>query len=247
LSSVATKTAGRSAPNRPKLDRALVVEAALAVADADGLDAVTIRRLAQDLSVTPMALYWHFKDKEALLDAVADRLWDDTLIELDRLLGDLDSSGADDGWVQLRLTLEALVTAMRRHPTVASSLPHRVVECEAGLAITERTLAYLDTRDFDPARAAEVARFVLNSAVMLVDNLPGAAIPELAEREEGQRRKRIALSSLPAERFPHIVAAAEYLTDCGAPDSYFGRGIDLVVAGVRAQAPSSGRDGAPAS
>ena len=215
----------------------------MAVVDAEGLEAVTIRRLAQDLSVTPMALYWHFKDKEALLAAVADRLWDDTLIEIDGRMDARASSGADeDGWSQLRLTLEALVTAMRRHPAVAASLPSRVVECEAGLSITERTLAFLAGRGFDPARAAEVARFVLCSAVMLVDSEPGAAIPAAAQREDGQRRKRIALSSLPADRFPHIIAAAGYLTDCGAPDSYFGRGIDLVVAGVRDQAPPAPTD-----
>src|ERR1700729_255933 len=80
------RTAGSAAdnPSRPKLDREVVVDAALQVADTEGLEAVTIRRLAQELSVTPMALYWHFKDKEALLGAVADRMWDDTVTELER-------------------------------------------------------------------------------------------------------------------------------------------------------------------
>jgi TetR/AcrR family tetracycline transcriptional repressor len=222
---------------RVKLDRHVVVETALAVADEEGLEAVTIRRLAQALSVTPMALYWHFKDKEALLAGVADRVWDDTVAELDRSLAAAGPGGGDDDWAELRLTLVALITAMRRHPAIATLLASRVVECESGLAVTERTLAYLADRGFDPSRAAEVARFVLCSAVMMVDTQPGAEIGDPGERDEVQRRKQLALASLPAGRFPHIVAAAPYLTDCQSPDSYFGRGVDLVVAGVMSQAP----------
>ena len=44
-----------------------MVGRAIALADAEGLDALTIRRLAQELGVTPMALYWHFRNKEELL------------------------------------------------------------------------------------------------------------------------------------------------------------------------------------
>src|SRR5690349_18471231 len=49
---------------KERLSRETVTERALALADAEGIDAVTIRRLATDLGVTPMALYWHFQDKE---------------------------------------------------------------------------------------------------------------------------------------------------------------------------------------
>jgi TetR/AcrR family tetracycline transcriptional repressor len=242
LSSVAPRTA---APHRARLDRNLVVDAALAVADDEGLEAVTIRRLAQELSVTPMALYWHFKDKDALLAAVADRVWDDTVVELDRSIAVAGPGRDEDGWLRLRLTLEALITAMRRHPAVAASVPSRVVECEAGLSVTERTLAFLADRGFDASRSAEVARFVLCSAVMLVDSQPGAEVPDSGDRQEVQRRKQIALASLPAGRYPHIVAAAPYLTDCTAPDSYFDRGIDLVVAGVISEAPADPERPAP--
>lgn len=233
-----------TAPPRPKLDRTVVVDAAFEVADGEGLDAVTIRRLAQDLSVTPMALYWHFKDKDALLAAVADRVWTETAEVLDGLMATREASGDDhDGSAQLRLTLEALITVMRRHPAVAVLAPSRVVECEPGLAVTERTLAFLVGQGFGPDRAAELARFVLCSAVMLVSTQPGAEIAEAGERDEVQRRKRIALASLPPDRYPNVVASAEYLTACDDADSYFAMSVELVVAGVRHQAPAP----APAS
>ncbi len=67
--------------DRTDLSRAAIVDRALSIADAEGLDAVTIRRLGQELGVTPMALYWHVKNKEELLDAMGDRLFDDVVID----------------------------------------------------------------------------------------------------------------------------------------------------------------------
>jgi AcrR family transcriptional regulator len=52
-----------------------VVEAAIALADAEGLAAVTMRRVAQDLAVVPMTLYTYVPDKAALLDLMLDRLY----------------------------------------------------------------------------------------------------------------------------------------------------------------------------
>ena len=62
--------------SRPSLSRDVVADRALEIADAEGLDAVTIRRLATELGVTPMALYWHFRTKEDLLAGLADRVLD---------------------------------------------------------------------------------------------------------------------------------------------------------------------------
>ena len=60
---------------RARLSKRAVVDRALKLADADGLEALTIRKLAQDLGVTPMALYWHFRSKEDLLEGVAEQIW----------------------------------------------------------------------------------------------------------------------------------------------------------------------------
>jgi TetR/AcrR family tetracycline transcriptional repressor len=56
-----------------RLRRERVVGEAIALLDADGLDALTMRKLATRLGVQPGALYWHFAGKQALLDAMADR------------------------------------------------------------------------------------------------------------------------------------------------------------------------------
>jgi AcrR family transcriptional regulator len=220
-----------------KLDRDVVVDAALAIADDEGLEAVSLRRLADRLAVTPMALYWHFDDKEALLGALADRLWADTADSLRRSLEDLANS--EDEWAQLRVTLITLVEVMRRHPAVADLMPSRALETEAGLEVTEVTLGYLAGRGFSPEQAADIGRFVLCSAVMMVTTQPGIKIPEPDERAETQRRKQVALASLDSGRYPHVVASAHALTDFEQPD-YFTVACDVIVAGVSRLAAARG-------
>ncbi|MFJ8430209.1 TetR/AcrR family transcriptional regulator C-terminal domain-containing protein [Kitasatospora sp. NPDC094019] len=58
----------------PKLDRAQVVDAALRLLDETGLDGLTLRRIATELDVKAPALYWHFANKQALLDEMATEM-----------------------------------------------------------------------------------------------------------------------------------------------------------------------------
>lgn len=60
--------------SRPPLSRDRVVEAALRIVDADGLDALSMRRLGGELGVDPMMVYRHVSDKDALLDLVLERV-----------------------------------------------------------------------------------------------------------------------------------------------------------------------------
>ena len=68
---------------RPRLSKDAVTGRALELADADGLDALTIRKLAQHLGVTPMALYWHFRSKEDLLEGMGERVWSEVDMNVD--------------------------------------------------------------------------------------------------------------------------------------------------------------------
>src|SRR5688572_18170115 len=69
-------TPARPGPARTPLTRDRIVRLALAVADAEGLEAASFRRLAADLRVTPMALYRHVRDRADLLDAVTDVIFE---------------------------------------------------------------------------------------------------------------------------------------------------------------------------
>ena len=94
-----------------------MVERALKMADADGLDALTIRKLAQDLGVTPMALYWHFRSKDDLLEGMAEQVWSEIEVRVDPSV---------PWWVQLQAGLESLLKVLRAH----RSAPQLVQEHE---------------------------------------------------------------------------------------------------------------------
>jgi|SRR5450755_185816 TetR/AcrR family tetracycline transcriptional repressor len=221
LSSVPTERSARA-----RLDEAGVVDAALHLADSEGLDALTIRRLAQALSVTPTALYWHFTDKQAVLNAIGDRLWEQVLARL---------SPADDGdaWGDIRAVLEAMVAVFRHHPVLAPLAPARFIDSPAGLAITERTLEQLARVGYDERRAVDAARLLLCTALMLVTSLPGISIPDADVREAVARRKRAAVLTLPPGRYPRVELAAGYLFNWDDPDAYYQLGVDLILGGLQ--------------
>ncbi len=65
---------GMARPRKPLLSRERIVDSALALVDAEGLQAVSTRRLAAELGVSGPSLYNHFRTKDEILDAVADRI-----------------------------------------------------------------------------------------------------------------------------------------------------------------------------
>ena len=133
---------------RPRLSKRTVTESALKLADADGLDALTIRKLAQHLGVTPMALYWHFRSKEDLLEGVAEQVWDEIDVNVDP---------DTPWWAQLQGLLESLVKVLRAHSAAAQLLLEHEKRNEAALRATEVTLGVLRTAGFDPQHASAIA------------------------------------------------------------------------------------------
>jgi TetR/AcrR family tetracycline transcriptional repressor len=214
---------------RARLSRETVVDGALALIDAEGLEGLTIRRLAQRLGVTPMAPYWHFKNKDQLLDAVADRLWSLVDDELDP---------AEPWPARLRTIMERLVGVLRDHPSAASLVmtaqPDNVEAC---FGTMEAALGVLADAGFTPAQGAALCRHGLRTATMLAMGDPGLKPSQTPEEvEEFIRHKRIAIETLPEDRYPHVVEAARPLTTVEDSDSYFDFGIDLFVSGVEALA-----------
>jgi AcrR family transcriptional regulator len=217
-------TAIRRSGPAPDLSRDALVDHALDLADQEGLDAVAIRRIANDFGVTPMALYWHVKNKDELLDAMGDRIFEA-----------LDVPPADGDWLeQVRAAVVSLVDALRRHPGSVDLAMPRVLSSPPAQALAERTLGALRGAGFSIREASDLARQALLTAMILVTGRPGAEVdtPE-AEREAKVLAKRAAVANLPADQFPNLIACADALTECDDEDQYYGSGIDLYVAGVK--------------
>jgi TetR/AcrR family transcriptional regulator, tetracycline repressor protein len=212
---------------RTRLSKQAVVDRGLALADADGLDKLTVRRLAQDLGVTPMALYWHFRSKEDLLTGLADQLW-----------GELDTNvDPSKPWsAQLRGLMESLIAVLRAHPSASQLLMAMEKQSEPALRATEVTLEVLRAGGFDPEHAAAIARSALWTGLMLRESEPGIK-PGMtdAELEEHLRQSQVRMAMLPADRYPRVVECAADLTRCD-PEFHYKFGIDLFIAGVEAVA-----------
>ena len=218
---------------RPRLSKRTVTESALKLADADGLDALTIRKLAEHLGVTPMALYWHFRSKEDLLEGVAEQVW-----------GEIDVNVDPDApwWAQLQGLLESLVEVLRGHSAAAQLLLEHEKRNEAALHATETTLDVLRRAGFDPLLASEIARSTLWTGITLVMSEPGYK-PELSpeEREEMQRRNQVELAMLPASKYPRLIECAAPMTICD-PELHYQFGIGLFIDGVKAAAARASRN-----
>jgi TetR/AcrR family transcriptional regulator, tetracycline repressor protein len=215
---------------RPRLTRATVIDRALALADKSGLDALTIRKLATELGVTPMALYWHFRGKDELLAGLAERLWSEIDLTVDR---------AAPWTEQLRALLESLLTVLRTHPAAPELLLHsEKMNSEPALAATELTLDILRTAGFSPEDASFAARSTLWTGITLVMSEPGIESLDDAERAELQRKKQVTLATQSPARYPRVVECALPMTACDNPEDHYKFGVDLFIGGMAAIAAS---------
>jgi AcrR family transcriptional regulator len=218
----------RNATNRVTLTPQTVVEAALALAEAEGLGAVTIRRLAKELGVTPMALYWHFRSKDELLEGMASRIFEGIGLSVD----------ASAAWQeQLRALLGSMLGVLCAHPSTAILLSTRTASSEGSLRATEVVLDVLRRGGFSPTEATQIARHALGTVTNLVSGEPRVvAWEESGKLIDVRRRARLFLESLPPERYPRFVEAATPLSEGVASDTYFAFGLDLFLAGIEAMA-----------
>ena len=216
-----------------RLSRATVAEHALKLADAEGLEAVTIRRLAQELGVTPMALYWHFKNKDELLLGIVDHL----------LAGVKATRDPGDPWQrQVRAMVEALVGVMREHlslPTLFQS-----VDKEQAPSFTRAmndALELLTRGGLSLDQAHWTASFLLQGSIGLVAAQPGCPTTMTPEQAaEWRRQKRLTLEKLPPAEYGMLVAFARTLEQEPDVDSYYQFGVDLLMAAVETAAARAG-------
>lgn len=134
----------RPSPRRTPLTVARVIDAAVSLADAEGIDALTVRRLADVLGVHPTSLYNHVASKEALLGGVIDRLFEEASLP-DRV----------DGWEQWVTSLaEGLRRVAQAHPGAVLALTRVPSTGPRALAQTELALDAFRRAGFDVAEAA---------------------------------------------------------------------------------------------
>jgi TetR/AcrR family transcriptional regulator, tetracycline repressor protein len=207
---------------RRQLTRERVVAEALTVIAHHGVQALTMRRLADRLGVVPGALYRHVRNKQQLQDLVLDNVLAEVDLHLDSALDWTD---------QLKILAGRLRQVLEDHPGVAGILKTRDPLGPHSLALAEALLGPLQAAGFGDHQAG-LALFVL------VDYTIGFAVGSPASVNEQRVRDPATraqlhqfLRSLPADRFPTLVALGEHVW-VDNRDQRFTTGLDVLVSGL---------------
>jgi AcrR family transcriptional regulator len=150
---------------RPPLSRERVLRGAVAVADAGGIGALTMRSLARELGVKPMSLYYYVAGKAEILDGIVDLVFSEI---------DLPSPGGD--WQsQMRRRADSARRTLRRHPWAIGLMESRANPGPATLRHHESTLATLRRAGFSVGMTAHA--YALLDSYIYGFALQEAALP----------------------------------------------------------------------
>lgn len=117
-----SSTGERAAERRAPLTRDRVLHSAVELADTAGIEALTVRRIAERLGVEAMSLYYHVPNKEAILDGIVDLVF----TEVERAAGGFEVPETDAAWKSsLRARILAARTVMLLHPWAPGVLDSR--------------------------------------------------------------------------------------------------------------------------
>lgn len=207
----------------PGLTRRVVVQHALTVGDQEGLEAVTFRRLGEELGVTAMAVHRYVGDRRGLHTAMMAALMED----FDVLAG----VAADLPWTErLRAALLAIHAYNRQHPVLAELLITDAPRPPAALRPTERLLGLLRKAGLGRECASELAGILIQQQVALL-LVEARALRDAPPPASAARRRELQLLELPEDAFPNILAAAQQLArDDGTTSSTLA--TDIIVRGV---------------
>lgn len=220
-------TSDSTVPGKAHLSRELVLSTALDLVDAEGLDALTMRRLGQELGRDPMSLYRYAANRAALLDGVTEMVLNELAIFPD-----------DPDWqAQLRRIGHDLRLLALRHPNVVPLLVTRPLSTPLGLRPLgtlrplEQILALLIEAGFTPANALHVYRAYYG---FLYGHLLNELQEYIVDPEENEAILRLGLHRLPAKDFPHLRALGPVLAEYdGAAE--LDQGLSILLSGLATQ------------
>jgi AcrR family transcriptional regulator len=220
------------------LDREQIVRAAVRIADAEGIDAVTMRRVAQQLNTGAMSLYRHVPDKDALVSMMIETVLGDAMGEQPRPAGNWRESlraMAQSTWrisQQHRWYPEASIT----HPPMTPN----------GVAGLEWALSVFDGYDLDIMTRMQFVGSVHHLALH-------AALDRAIEEEARQRRGVSAEEAFQAAapilekltssgRYPHVAAFFAAVSQLeGDEEDWVLAGVDLILDGIEGRLARLGK------
>ncbi|MFE2064502.1 TetR/AcrR family transcriptional regulator C-terminal domain-containing protein [Streptomyces sp. NPDC059467] len=208
-----------STERRAPLDRRRVADTALRLLNEAGLEGLTLRAIARELDVKAPALYWHFKDKQALLDEMATEMYR-------RMVAGAELDPADTWQDRLRKVNRGLRTALLGYRDGAKVFSGSRFTSMDHAAEQEANLRVLTEAGLTLAQAAAAGRTTHAYTIGFVTEEQGV-VPLPGERREGydvEERARLLAG------FPLAAAVGrEIFTDY---DRHFEEGLEIVIAGI---------------
>ena len=220
------RTVSKPEASAPRLTRAAVLDEAMSVLDEDGLEALTMRHLAERLGVVPMAIYRHVSNKDDLIDALLD-------------LG-VSHVPWPDPALDWRNGLRALAVAIRQtmlsHPGIVSSLVTRPSLGAHALVIGEYGLAVMREAGFSVEDAQRGPNTVLTYTI-------GFVALEVPRRQAGFAADATSVVDLDAavellddDQFPHTKEVRPLAADF-ISDAQFSYGLERILDGIAGTRP----------
>lgn len=210
-------------PARTPLTREAITEAALAIVDAEGMDALNMRRLAQDLDTGAASLYAHVSGKEELFQLLIDRVADEI---------EFPEPDPDRWQEQVKECAREMHRVLAGHRDLARASLANIPTGPSAVRVIEGLLAILRAGDL-PDQAVAYAADLLPQFVT-VSAYEGSLFAQRMENEPGYFEELEAyFAALPADRFPHTVSLlGELMAHDETEDARFEFGLDVIVKGL---------------
>ncbi|MEX1271299.1 MAG: TetR/AcrR family transcriptional regulator [Acidimicrobiia bacterium] len=202
------------------MSRERVLNSAVALAEREGVEALTMRRLARDLGAGTMTLYHYVADKDDLLDGM-----------IDVVFSEIDLPGADADWrTAMRERAASVREALARHPWATGLMELRMTYGPTSLRHAEAVLDCLRAAGFSTGDATH-AYWLLDSYIygfaIQEAGLPFGTPEQLAAMAE------IVLPRVPAAEYPRLNEAAAASRESGyGYTEEFEFGLDLILDGL---------------
>ena len=220
------KTSAKSRTERGNLSRDLILRTALGIVDSEGLSGLTIRKLATELGVTPMAIYRHYKNKAAIEHELVDLV-----------VGDFDVTNHNEAdltkWVTTTYSL--MRKALCDHPGIITLLDGATYTGSNAMATMERVLAELRKGGLSALQAAQLFHtlmaYTIGSVILVNAETQVSEVEESEGDEEILRQRRLSYEVASGSLYPNIVELAEDLATLSS-DEQFRLGIQQIVSAV---------------
>jgi AcrR family transcriptional regulator len=216
-----TTQAEKRAQGRAPLSRELVLRTALTIADRGGLESLSMRKLGQELGVEAMALYYHFANREEIVDGIVDLVF-----------GEMDLPPDGEDWRRaMRQRAISLRDALLRHRWAIGLMESRHTPGPANLRHHDAVIGSLRAGGFDMAMAAHAYSLLdayIYGFALTKMNLPFDATTDIAEMAESM------LAPFPLGQYPNL---ADFITEHAMKPGYdfadeFEYGLDVILDGL---------------